>query len=51
MTTCIYCDKYIDEYGDYKEYDCPKLRDTDDCWSVCERCSHCIPEGKEVPAP
>ena len=51
MTTCVYCNKDIDEYGNYKEYNCPKLRDADDCLSICEKCSHYIDEGQEVPAP
>lgn len=52
MTTCVYCKKDIDEYGDYKPYDCPKLENNDSYWEdICERCRFYIPEGKEIPAP
>ena len=54
MTTCVYCKKDIDEFGDYNGgYDCPKTRnkDYDIALNICERCKFWIPEGKEVPAP
>ncbi len=51
MTTCVYCKKEIDSWGDYKEYDCPKIKNTDDWEDVCFRCKFYILEGEEVPAP
>lgn len=54
MTTCVYCKKDIDEFGDYNGgYDCPKTRnkDYDVALNICERCKFWIPEGEEVPAP
>jgi len=53
MTTCVYCKKDIDSFGDYKPYDCPKTKDLHyaDAIEICERCKFYIPDGKEVPAP
>jgi predicted RNA-binding Zn-ribbon protein involved in translation (DUF1610 family) len=53
MTTCVYCEKDIDKFGDYKNYDCPKIRNKnyDVAIMICEKCRFWIPEGKEVPAP
>lgn len=54
MTTCVYCEKDIDEYGDYRNHICPKLERNSDAsypMEVCERCRFYIPEGREVPAP
>lgn len=54
MTTCVYCEKDIDEFGDYRGvYDCPKTRgkDYEEVVTRCEKYKYYIPEGKEVPAP
>lgn len=55
MTTTVYCKKDIDEFGDYKRYDCPKLKEDSKhstYWGeICEHCKFNIPEGKEIPAP
>ena len=51
MTTCVYCDKDIDEWGDYRNYDCPKLKKASPDDYICENCIHYIYGGKEVPAP
>lgn len=54
MTTCVYCKKDIDEFGDYNGgYDCPKTRNKDyeEAIIKCEHCKYYIEEGKEVPAP
>lgn len=51
MTTTVYCTRDINEDGDYKSYNCPKLKE-DVYWeNICEKCRCFIPEGKEVPAP
>lgn len=51
MTTCVYCKKEIDELGNYRDYDCPKLNNCDDFQDVCWNCRYYIYEGQEVPAP
>lgn len=49
MTTCVYCEKEIDSFGDYKPYTCPKINGKDDWEDVCLRCRFYIYGGREVP--
>ena len=49
MTTCVYCRKNIDEYGDYKEYDCLKTKNKENWEEICDRCNFYIEDGREVP--
>ena len=54
MTAHVYCKKDIDEWGDYKPYDCPKLYNNnnelkDDYELICFKCRFYIEEGKDIP--
>lgn len=48
MTTCVYCKKDINVWGDYEEHRCVKL-ESSGTMDTCEKCKYFIPEGKEVP--